>query len=74
MSQCATMVLVAEVLTLNSIPFHAILVRNLTKRVLNNGSQGSVVQMVMIDLSAEVELSLGLELVVQALATHKSGS
>jgi len=64
------MAIEAEQLTLNCIPFHAVLVRNLAKGALDDVRQGSIAQMVVVDLSTEVELSLGLELVVQALAEH----
>jgi hypothetical protein len=73
-SVSATKVLVDSVLTLNSIPFHAVLACDLSEGVLDDGGQGGVGQMVVVDLSAEVELSLGLELVVQALAEHNSRS
>jgi hypothetical protein len=66
------MVAVAEEPTLNSIPFHAVLMGDLSKSVLDNGGQGGVVQMVVVNLSAEVLLALGLELVVQALTEHSS--
>jgi hypothetical protein len=66
------MILVASILTLNSIPLHAVLACDLSKGVLDDGGQGGVGQMVMVDLSAEVELSLGLELVVQALSEDNS--
>jgi hypothetical protein len=69
-SQCAIMILAAEELTLKRIPFHAVLARDLSKATLGDVGQGSVAQMVVVDLSTEVELSLGLELVVQALAEH----
>ena len=49
-------------LTLNSIPLHAVLRGDLAKVILDNGSQGAVREMVMIDLGSEVQLSLGLEL------------
>jgi hypothetical protein len=60
-------------LTLSGIPLHAVLACNLAKGVLDNGGQGVVGQMVVVDLSAEVKLSLGLELVVQALSEDNGG-
>jgi hypothetical protein len=36
----------------------------LSKAVLDNGGQRIVVEMIVVDLGAEVELPLGLELVV----------
>lgn len=53
-----------EQLTLDSIPLHAVLTGNLPKAVLDNGGQGIVVEMVVIDLGSKVELSLGFELVM----------
>lgn len=58
-------------LTLNSIPLHTVLVGDLSETVLDNGGQGIVVEMVVVDLSSEVELPLGLELVVQAGSTAR---
>lgn len=54
-------------LTLSSVPLQGVLVGDLTKVVLDNGGQSVVVEMVGVDLSAEVELALGLELVVQVV-------
>lgn len=51
-------------LTLNGIPFHAVLVGDLTKLVLGNRGQRVVVKVVVVDLGSKVELPLGLELVV----------
>lgn len=50
--------------TFDSIPLHAVLVGDLSKAVLYNGGQRVVVEMVVVDLGSEVELPLGLELVV----------
>lgn len=61
-------------LTLYSIPFHAVLTGNLPKAVLDDGGQGIVVEMVVIDLGSKVQLSLGLELVVQASSTVAASS
>jgi hypothetical protein len=71
-SVSVTSILVDSILTLNSIPFHAVLACDLSEGVLDDGGQGGIGEMVMVDLSAEVELSLGLELVVQALAEDNS--
>ena len=53
-----------EKLTFYSIPLHAVLGGDLPKAVLDNGGQRIVVEMVVVDLGSEVELPLGLELVV----------
>jgi hypothetical protein len=53
-------------LTFDGIPLHAVLSRNLSKVALDDVDQGIVVEMVVVDLGAEVRLPLGLELVVQA--------
>ena len=55
-----------RVLTLSSIPLQTILVRDLSKAVLRDGSQRRIVQMVVVDLGTKIELSLGLELVVES--------
>ena len=57
--------MVKGILTLNGIPLHAVLGRDLTKAVLDDSGQGIVVEMVVIDLSTKVELALGLELSVE---------
>lgn len=51
--------------TLNCIPLHAVLRGDLSEAVLDNGSQGVVVEMVMINLSTVVDLALSLESVVE---------
>ena len=53
------------VLTLNGIPLHAVLGRDLSKAVLGDSQQGVVVEMVLVDLSAKVGFALGDELCVQ---------
>jgi hypothetical protein len=53
-----------EKLTLGSIPLHAVLRGNLPKAVLDNGGQGVVVEMIVIDLGSKILLSSGLKLVV----------
>lgn len=61
-------ILVVGNLTLNGIPLHAVLTSHLAKLGLDNVDQGSVAQVVVVDLSAEVLLTLGLELGVEASA------
>jgi hypothetical protein len=51
---------------LNGIPLHAVLRGNLTELPLHDGDERVVVEMVVVDLSTEVELALGLELSVEA--------
>jgi hypothetical protein len=51
-------------LTFNGIPLHAVLSSDLSKVILDNGGQRIVAEMIVIDLGAVVELSLGLEFVV----------
>ena len=58
-------VLSREVLTLNSIPLHAVLRCDLSKAVLGDSQQGVVAEVVMVDLSAIVGFALGDELRVQ---------
>jgi hypothetical protein len=53
------------VLTLNGIPLHAVLGRYLSKAVLGDSQQGVVVEMVLVNLSAEVGFAFGDELRVQ---------
>lgn len=53
-----------ENLTFNSIPLHAVLMGDLPEAVLDDGGQRVVVEMIVVDLSSEEELPLGLELVV----------
>lgn len=53
-----------ESLTFSSIPLHAVLGRDLSEAVLDDGGQLVVVEMVVVNLSSKVELPLGLELVV----------
>lgn len=71
-------VLSREVLTLNSIPLHAVLGRDLSKAVLGNGHQGAVAEVVVVDLSAKVRLALGYELGIEttggAGTSGRSGS
>lgn len=55
-------------LTLYGIPLHAVLSGDLTELALDNGREGVVLEMVVVDLSTKVELSLGLELIVKAAA------
>lgn len=58
-----------ETLTFSSIPLHAVLGGDLSKAVLDNRSQLIVVEMIVVNLGSEVELSLGLEFVVQPTCT-----
>jgi hypothetical protein len=53
-----------KTLTFNSIPLQAVLVRDLSKAVLDDRGQRIVVEMVVVDLGSKVELPLGLEFVV----------
>jgi hypothetical protein len=50
------------VLTLNGIPLHAVLIGDLAKVLLDNVDERVVVEMVVIDLSTEVDLALGSDL------------
>lgn len=55
-------------LTLNGIPLHRVLAGDLAKVALDNVGNGRLAEVVVVNLSAVVELALGLELVVQAAA------
>lgn len=46
---------------------------DLSKGVLDDGSQRIVVEMVVVDLGSEEELPFGLELLVQATSTATAG-
>ena len=50
------------VLTLNGIPLHGVLVGDLTKLPLDDGGKRVVAEMVVVDLSTEVDLALGAHL------------
>jgi hypothetical protein len=54
-----------RVLTLEGVPFHAVLWRDLSKTVLGDSCQSVIAEMVVVDLSAKVGFAFGLELVVQ---------
>lgn len=68
----------SERLTLNSIPLHAVFRGDLTELPLHDSDERVVAKMVVVDLSAEVELALGLELSVEAgcsiVASSRRGS
>ncbi|KAI6765146.1 hypothetical protein HG531_012245 [Fusarium graminearum] len=59
------LVSVAEVLTLNGIPLHTVLVGDLTKVLLDDVDERVVVEMVVVDLSTEIDLALGPDLGVK---------
>jgi hypothetical protein len=60
------------VLTLEGIPFHTVLWRDLSKTVLGDSRQSAVAKMVMVDLSAKVGFAFGLELVVQTTGRSRA--
>jgi hypothetical protein len=64
----------SEALTFSGIPFQAVLVRDLSKAVLGDSGQGCVVQMVLVDFSAEVNLAFGLEFGVQFTSSSRASS
>lgn len=53
------------VLTLNGIPLHTVLVGDLTKVLLDDVDERVVVEMVVVDLSTEIDLALGPDLGVK---------
>lgn len=61
-------------LTFCGIPLHAVFASDLTEVVLDDRGQGIVVQVVVVNLSTEVELALGLELAVQPTRDSCSSS
>jgi hypothetical protein len=61
-----------RVLTLDGVPFHAILGSDLSKAVLGDSHQGAVAEMVVVDLSAEVGFAFGRELGVQSAGCSRT--
>lgn len=62
----------AGILTFEGIPLHAVLASHLSEVLLDNVGQGGVAQVIMVDLSTKVSLSLGAELAVQTSCTTTS--
>ena len=63
-----------KILTFCGIPLHAVFASDLSEVVLDDCGQGSVVQVVVVNLSTEVDLALGLELAVQSTRTSCASS